>query len=269
MVNLFNTANFMRLLPKIMLIDTHCHLDDPSLYNRLPLVLEHARRGGIEKIVVPSVEPANWGRIASLCAHGKGIFPAFGLHPMCAQQYDDNLLSELDLLASDSIAMGEIGLDYMLTEVPREMQIQAFRNQLKLAVRKGLPVLVHCRRAFQDMLAIMREEGASKVGGIMHAFSGSVEIANECITLGFVISIAGPATWQNAVRPVELVKRLSMKNLVLETDAPDMTPEPFRGIPNEPAYLVETAKRVAQIKGIPLDEVAEITSRNAERVLRI
>jgi TatD DNase family protein len=252
-----------------MLIDTHCHLDDPSLFNRLSEVLENARLAGIGKIVVPSVEPGNWSRIASLCAHGKGIFPAFGLHPMCSGQYNGNLLSELEFQATHSIAIGEIGLDYMLAEVPREMQIQAFRNQLKLAVRKGLPVLVHCRKAFKDLLVIMREENASKVGGILHAFSGSVEIAKECIALGFLISVAGPATWLNAVRPVELAKNISIESLVLETDSPDMTPEPFRGIPNEPAFLVETAKRVAQIKGIPLDEVAEITTRNAERLLRI
>jgi TatD DNase family protein len=178
-------------------------------------------------------------------------------------------MAELARLAGGAVAIGEIGLDFLLPGIPRERQIQAFRGQLQLAVRMGLPILIHCRRAFQDLLRIMREEQAEKVGGIMHAFSGSPETARECIGLGFAISVAGPVTYRNAVKPIELVKKIPLAHLILETDSPDMTPEPYRGKANEPAFLVETAKKVAEIKGVGLDELAAVTTRNAERLLRL
>ncbi len=251
-----------------MFIDTHCHLDDPSLFDRLPEVLVNARSAGVVRFVVPGVAPDGWAKIASLAGRD-GIFPAFGLHPMHAAIYGKDVLAELARHGESAVAIGEIGLDYLLTEVPRERQLQAFQGQLQLAVEMGLPVLIHCRRAFQDLLRILREEHAEKTGGIMHAFSGSLETARECIALGFDISVAGPVTYLNAVKPLELVKGISLDHLVLETDAPDMPPEPFRGKINEPAYLLETAKKVATIKGIGLEELAAITTRNAEKLLRL
>ena len=252
-----------------MLIDTHCHLDDPTLFDRLPDVIEDARLAGIYRFVVPGVAPDGWGKIAALADAKEEIFSAFGLHPMHADLYGEEILASLAHHAEKAVAIGEIGLDYLLPEVPREQQMTAFRGQLRLAVKMRLPILIHCRRAFQDLLRILREEETEKVGGIMHAFSGSTEVARECIRLGFAISVAGPVTYRNAVRPLELVKSIPLEHLVLETDAPDMTPEPFRGNPNEPAYLVETAKKVAEIKGVCLEEVAAVTTSNAERLLRL
>jgi TatD DNase family protein len=252
-----------------MFIDTHCHLDDPALFDRLPEVIGNARQARVNRFIAPGVGPNGWGKIASLAAAIEGLFPAFGLHPMLADLYGEVLMTDLARYAEKAVAIGEIGLDYLLPEVPRELQLTAFRGQLQLAVDMGLPLLIHCRRAFQDLLLIMREEHAEKVGGIMHAFSGSQETARECIELGFAISVAGPVTYLNAVRPLELVKSIPLVHLVLETDAPDMTPEPFRGMPNEPAYLVETAKKVAEIKEISLEELAAVTTRNAERLLRL
>jgi TatD DNase family protein len=252
-----------------MFIDTHCHLDDTAIFDRLPEVIGNARLAGIDRFVVPGVGPEGWGKIASLKDTKEGIFAAFGLHPMHAGLYNNRVLSELARYGEGAVAIGEIGLDYLLPEVPRDLQLSAFRGQLRLAVEMRLPVLIHCRRAFQDLLRIMREERADSVGGIMHAFSGSIETARECISLGFAVSIAGPVTYRNAVRPLELVSKIPLEHLVLETDSPDMTPEPFRGNSNEPAYLLETAKKVAQIKGVTLEEVSQITTRNAERLLRL
>jgi TatD DNase family protein len=252
-----------------MLIDTHCHLDDEILFDRLPEIIGNARQSGVDSFVVPAVDPTGWGRIAAIADREKGIFPAFGIHPMHAGVCDDKVMAELELFAKKGVAIGEIGLDYLLHEIPREQQLSAFRSQLRLAVRIGLPVLIHCRKAFRDLLAIMSEEDASKVGGIMHAFSGSIEIARECMGMGFAISVAGTLTYLNAVRPVELVREIPLEHLVLETDSPDMTPEPFRGLPNEPAYLVETAKKLASVRGVSLEEVAEFTTRNAESLLQI
>jgi len=252
-----------------MLIDTHCHLDDSCLFDRLPVIIGSARLAGIDRLVIPGVGQDGWGKITSIAATDRGIFPAFGLHPMHAGLYHEGVLTDLANYAKGSVAVGEIGLDYLLTEVPRDRQLLAFRAQMRLAVEMGLPVLIHCRRAFQDLLRILREEGAKKVGGIMHAFSGSVEVAWDCIRLGFAISVAGPVTYRNAVKPLELVRSIPLEHLVLETDAPDMTPEPFRGNPNEPAFLVETAKKVAKIKDVGLEELAAATTGNAERLLRL
>lgn len=251
-----------------MFIDTHCHLDDPSLRDRLGNVLATATAAGVERFVVPGVAPEGWDDIMALAAGDSRILAAPGVHPLWADRCSDKALRRLTELCGKAVAIGEIGLDYAGDDVSREVQQQAFRDQLRLAIRHGLPVLIHCRRAFQDLLRILREEGAERVGGVMHAFSGSPEIAAECIGLGFLISIAGTVTYGNAVRPIEVVRRIPLDHLVLETDAPDMTPEPYRGRPNEPAFLVETARKVAEIKGVPLGEVAAVTTTNVQRVLQ-
>jgi TatD DNase family protein len=252
-----------------MFIDTHCHLDAPSCSARLPELLDRARRAGVGQFIVPGVGPDGWHGIALLAAREDGVFPAYGLHPMLAGLYREELLAELARYAETAVAIGEIGLDYLLEGVSREKQVTAFRAQLRLAVAAGRPVLIHCRHAFRDLLQILREEQVARVGGVMHAFSGSPDVARECIGLGLAISVAGPVTYRNAVRPVEVVRSVPLDHLLLETDAPDLTPEPFRGEPNEPAYLRETAKKVAQVKGVSLAEVEQVTTRNAERLFRL
>ena len=251
-----------------MFIDTHCHLDDPSLADRLPEVLAAAARAGVDRFIVPGVEPTGWSRIAALSRKVQGIHPAYGLHPMHAVLYTPQLRAELERRLPMGVAVGEIGLDYTCTGIPREIQLSAFRDQVRIAVDFGLPLLIHCRRAFRDMLDILRKEGAKQVGGLLHAFSGSPEIARECIGMGFFVSVAGTVTYNNAVRPLEVVRQIPLSRLVLETDAPDMTPEPYRGKPNEPAFLLETAKKVAELKGVSLAEVESITTDNAKKVFR-
>jgi TatD DNase family protein len=253
-----------------MFIDTHCHLDAPPLSGRLPEVLAAAAAAGVARFIVPGVRPEGWPGIAALSREVKGIHAAFGLHPMHADLCTEELLAALERrLAGDAVAVGEVGLDYTCARVPREVQMTAFRGQLRLAVERGLPVLIHCRGAFRDLLAILREEHAEAVGGIMHAFSGSPEVARECTALGLSISVAGPVTYGNAVRPIEVVRQLPLERLLLETDAPDMAPEPYRGQDNEPAFLVEVARKVANIKRVSIAEVAAVTTANAERLFRL
>jgi TatD DNase family protein len=252
-----------------MFIDTHCHLDAPTLFARLPELLGNARRAGVGRFIVPGVGPDGWQGIAMLAAREDGVFPACGLHPMLARLYSEELLAELARYAETAVAIGEIGLDYLITDVSREQQLTAFRAQLRLAVTTGRPVLIHCRRAFRDLLQILREEQVARVGGVMHAFSGSPDVARECIGLGLAIAVAGPITYLNAVRPLEVARNVSLDHLLLETDAPDLTPEPFRGIDNEPAYLVEVARKVAKIKGVTVAEVERVTTANAERLFRL
>lgn len=218
---------------------------------------------------MPGVAPEGWAGIAAIAAGAEGVFAAFGLHPMMAGIYDDCLMEVLERYAEGGVAIGEIGLDAAAAGVSREVQVHAFRGQLRLAVNMGLPVLVHCRGAFRDTLDILREEGVREVGGIMHGFSGSPETALQCMDLGLKISVAGSATYRNAVKPLRLVERIPLEHLVLETDSPDMTPEPYRGRDNEPAFLPEIARKVAVIKGVSVDEVAAVTTANALRVLKI
>ena len=252
-----------------MLVDTHCHLDDPSLLSRLPDLLAAGITAGVGKYIVPGIAPDGWNGIARLAQEHAGVYSAFGIHPMLADQYNDAILEKLRSFAGTAVAIGEIGLDYLDEDISREKQQAAFRAQLRLAVEANLPVLIHCRRAFRDLLGILGEENVQRVGGVMHAFSGSPEVACECIRLGLFIAVAGPATYRNAVRPVEMVRRIPLEYLLLETDSPDLTPEPHRGRANEPAFLVEIAKKVADVKGVTLAEVERVTTANAERLFRI
>ncbi len=251
-----------------MFVDTHCHLDSPSLAGQLPQVLTRAESVGVNRFIVPGVSPAGWDRLISLSAMDRRILAAPGIHPMHADQLHDETLAKLETLVPDAVAIGEIGLDYGY-DILREVQQPAFREQLRLAVGLGIPVIIHCRRAFADLLRILREEKVSTVGGVMHAFSGSPEIAAECVSLALRIGIAGPVTYHNAVRPVEVVRRIPLEHLLLETDSPDLSPVPYRRCVNEPSFLVETAKVIAIVKGVSLERVATVTSSNAKELFRL
>jgi TatD DNase family protein len=251
------------------LVDTHCHLDEPSLADRLDKVLLDAGNAGVNKFIVPGVNPDCWGRIARIASSKPQVSAAYGVHPMFADSWSDEIKEKFASLLPYSVAVGEIGLDYRYSSQSRSAQVNTFRQQLRIAVIYGLPVLLHCRGAFRDLLDILAEEKVSRVGGIMHAFSGSPEIANECIKLGLLISVAGPVTYENAVRPVKVVQKIPVSSLVLETDSPDLAPFPCRGSVNEPAFLPYIADMVAKIKEMPYSEVAEITTLNSEKLLSI
>lgn len=252
-----------------MLVDTHCHLDHPLLAGRLEQVLASARMAGVEQFLVPGVAPEGWDGIAALVSGQEGVFAAYGIHPLLACQCSDHQLERLSYHARNAVAIGEIGLDYAVPGISREQQLNAFRRQARLALQLRLPVLIHCRKAFQDLLRVVREERLSGVGGILHAFSGSYEMACEFIKDGFIISFGGAVTYSNAVRPPAVAARVPLDRLVLETDAPDMTPEPHRGEVNEPALLVETARKLSEIKGVALEELARVTTENVKQLLNI
>jgi TatD DNase family protein len=248
------------------LIDTHCHLDLEPLAAHLPQVLAAARQAGVSRFVVPGVHPDGWKRIMALAEAHHEILAAVGIHPMHAALADDNALSELAGQAAAGVAVGEIGLDPTYS-VPLKTQETAFREQLRLAGSLGLPVLVHCRRAFQRTLQLLREEKACHAGGIMHAFSGSPEMAREFIRLGFAISLSGTLTWNNAVRPLRLAREIPLEHLVLETDAPDMPPQSHRGQANQPAWLAEVLLALSEAKNVTPVTAASATRENSVRVL--
>lgn len=263
---MYSNQPYVQCETGVGLIDTHCHLDLKPLVTHLPQVLAAARQAGVQRFVVPGVHPDGWKRIEALAATYREIEPAIGIHPMHAALADADALTILAGAAAHSVAIGEIGLDPAYS-VPLETQETAFRHQLRLAVSVGLPVLVHCRRAFQRTLEILREEKVSHVGGIMHAFSGSPEMAGEFIRLGFAISLSGTLTWQNAVRPLRLAREIPLEHLVLETDAPDMPPQTHRGQANQPAWLTEVLLALAATKNLTPEAVAVATHDNSVRAL--
>lgn len=248
------------------MIDTHCHLDLEPLVLHLPPLLQEAVSSGVSGYVVPGVHPGGWHKISEIATEYPQIFPAFGIHPMHADSADDQVLEQLTRFAKQGVAIGETGLD-PTRAAPMAKQEAVFREQIRLALMLGLPLLIHCRKAFQRTLQIMREEKADQVGGIMHAFSGSVEMSRDFIRLGFLISISGTITWPNAVKPIRLAGETPLEHLVLETDAPDMTPQKYRRRFNRPAWMLETAMRLADIKGVTPEELARVTTDNARRFL--
>lgn len=248
-----------------MLIDTHCHLDLPPLFEQLDELLAEARSVGVTKWVVPSVHPDGWQRIAELAEQHPALRPAYGIHPLHADNVTTQHLQLLRQLAPAGIAIGEIGLDASYGNL--EQQEALFREQLRIARYYRLPVLIHCRKAIGRTLAILHDEKADQIGGIMHAFSGSLESAREYIQLGFAISLSATLTWSNAIRPQRLATQLPLEQLVLETDAPDLPPSTHPGCPNRPAWLHETASKLAAIKGISAAEVMRRTTATAQRIL--
>ena len=248
------------------MIDTHCHLDCKPLATQLPELLLSARQAGVVGWVVPGVHPADWKRMCKVARGHPGVQCAFGIHPMHADLADEDTLARLSEIAAEGIAIGETGLD-PLYPIPAEIQEEAFRHQIRLHVSLDLPVMVHCRRAFQRTLQILIEEDAHRVGGIMHAFSGSLEMAREFIKIGFAISISGTVTWEKAVRPVRLAREIPLDWIVFETDAPDMTPHPFRGQFNRPEWLRETVIAVAELRDMLVTDLITATQANSQRVL--
>jgi TatD DNase family protein len=259
------------MVPAGMLFDTHIHLDLlPEPRNRAAQ-LAAARDTGVGGFLVPGVEAAGWPGLLAAVAEVAGAYAAPGLHPAAADQWGDEVEQRLAGMLADpgTVAVGEIGLDGTPGMPSPAHQEEAFRGQLRLAVACGKPVLLHCRRAGGRLLEILQEENAAAVGGILHAFSGSLETALAARRLNLVIGIGGPVTYPNARRLLQVVRELPEELLVLETDAPDLSPFPHRGEPNRPAWLRLVADKVAELRGWTPEQVAEKTTANAKRILNL
>lgn len=251
-----------------MLIDTHCHLDAAEFGASQAELVRAANAAGVERIVVPSVECGNFETVKRLCTQYSGCLPAYGIHPMYVDRATPEDLDVLrDYLAlPDTVAIGEIGLDFFIDDYDREKQEYWFSEQLKLAREFDLPVLLHIRRA-QDV--ILKHLRRIKVrGGIAHAFNGSRQQADEFIKLNFKLGFGGAMTYDRATRLRELATTLPDDSIVLETDAPDMPPNFLeRGRPNKPEYLPRIAQVLADLRKISPAEIARITTENVSSVL--
>lgn len=254
-----------------ILFDTHVHLDALLPARRLAGEVRQARRAGVGRFLVPGVRREGWPDLMAAVRSVPGALAAPGLHPQAAHLWNEEAAAGLrELLgAPESAAVGEIGLDGLLAGPSPQVQERAFREQLRLAIEARLPVLIHCRRATARLMAILRQEGAQRVGGILHAFSGSPETALEGISLGFAIGFGGALTYPGARRAPEVLARIPAEWVVLETDAPDLAPHPHRGEANRPCWLPLVARRAAEIRGWSGRETAGITTSNARRVLHL
>jgi TatD DNase family protein len=251
-----------------MFIDTHCHLDAAEFGGTQDLLVQEALAAGVSTIVIPSVETGNFAQVKNLCAKYPQCAPAFGIHPMYVDRATPADLETLrEIIESNHIiAIGEIGLDFFVENFDQEKQEFYFAAQLQLAREFDLPVLLHVRKAQDTILKHLRRTPVR--GGIAHAFNGSPQQAAEFIKLGFKLGFGGAMTYPRATRLRELAATLPLESIVLETDAPDIPPAFLtRGQPNCPAYLPRIAKTLAELRQLPLDEIARITTENARTAL--
>ncbi|MFQ5521225.1 MAG: TatD family hydrolase [Candidatus Methylomirabilia bacterium] len=255
-----------------MLFDTHAHLHFPEFDGDQGAVLERARAAGVRYLLTVGTDAGTSAQAVALAEAYPEIYASVGIHPHDAAGADEAALAEIARLAQTSlkvVAIGEIGLDYYRNLSPREVQVQVFRRQLSLACQLGKPVVIHCREAHLETLAILREAGVKDIGGIMHCFSGDEGAARQCLDLGLLISLAGPVTYPNARKLPGVAKLVPEDRLVVETDCPFLPPQPFRGKRNEPSYLPITAARVAELRGQSLESLGPRMTRNALALFRV
>lgn len=252
----------------IDIIDTHCHLDNARFNSDRDNVLRNCHASGINKIVVPAITRNNWGEVLTLCRQYDELYPALGLHPLFSEQHSDEDIELLDtyLYHHSVVAIGEIGLDYYDRNANREKQQHFFTEQLKLAEKNQLPVLLHVRKAHSDTLERLKKY--KLVGGIAHAYNGSLEQAREYIKLGFKLGFGAMLTYERATKIRRLASELPLASIVLETDAPDMAGYLHQGERNSPEYLYETLSVLAEIRGLDSHEMAAQTTLNANDVFR-
>ena len=254
-----------------MLIDSHAHLEMPEFKRDLEAVIQRATQSGVEYIFTVGTEKKDWTRAVEIANSHPSLYAILGVHPHNAKEIDDQTYPTLRELCREKKvkAYGEIGLDFFRNLSPREVQLKRFREQIALAKELRLPIVVHDREAHPETLEILKSEKAEECGGIIHCFSGDYEMAKVCIDMGFYISVPGSITFKNAEGLRGVVKRIPIESLIIETDAPFLTPEPFRGKRNEPSYVRYTAEKVAELKKISFEKVAEATTANAMRVYRM
>jgi TatD DNase family protein len=247
------------------LVDAHCHLEVKD-YPDVAVVLEQARAAGlVHALVVGQFHgPGDWGNALELAAtHPDFLSPTLGIHPHEAARATEEDLATLERTCArpEVRAVGEAGLDYYYDHSPRDVQARVFQHQCALALRLGKPLVVHVRDAHDDCEAILREAGLSQ--GVIHCFTGDTAAARRYLDLGFLLSLSGVVTYKNAQALQDAVRFAPLDRLMVETDSPYLAPIPYRGKKNEPSYVVETAKKVAELKGVSLERVAEVTTANA------
>jgi TatD DNase family protein len=255
-----------------MFIDSHAHLDDERFDEDREILIESLKENNIDLVFNIGADIKSSKASVQLAKKFENIYAVVGVHPHDAKDVEEDYLDILRELSKEEkvVAIGEIGLDYYYDNSPRDIQKKVFKEQLDLAKELDLPVVIHTRDAAQETFDILKEAAeGGKLRGIMHCYSGSVEMAMEYIKLGFYISLGGPVTFKNSKVAKEVAKAIPLDRLLIETDCPYLTPEPYRGKRNEPKYVKYTAEAIAELRGISVEEVAKATSENAKTIFGI
>lgn len=252
-----------------MLVDSHCHLDFPDLANRLPDVLQRMQDNQVGLAVCIGVNLEDFPKVLSLAEQEPRLFATVGVHP----EYTDVEEPDADCLVELAshpkvIAIGETGLDYYWQKDQPEWQRDRFRTHIRAAKRCGKPLVVHTRDSAVDTLRVLKEEGADAIGGVMHCFTENWEIASQALDLGFYISFSGIVTFKNATVVKEVALKCPLDRILVETDSPYLAPVPYRGKPNEPAYVHYVAEEIARLRGISLEEISKATTDNFFRLFK-
>lgn len=252
-----------------MLVDSHCHLDFPDLANRLPDVLKRMQDNGVGCAVCIGVNLEDYPKVLALAEAEPRLFATVGVHP---EYTDVGEPSEEDLVRlaghEKVVAIGETGLDYYWQKDKPEWQRARFRTHIRAAKRCGKPLVIHTRDSADDTLKLMQEEGADAVGGVMHCFTENWDIASKALDLGFYLSFSGIVTFKNATVVKEVATKCPLDRLLIETDSPYLAPVPYRGKPNEPAYVLHVAEEIARLRSLTLDSVSQATTDNFFRLFR-
>jgi TatD DNase family protein len=258
-----------------MFIDSHAHLNYPDIQKNLTEILFRAQNNGVEKIIVPATSYKSSMEIVELVQKHDILYGAVGIHPNDLNDFNEEQLGEIEKLAAERKvkAIGEIGLDYYWEPYDKDLQLFVLKSQLKIAKRLNLPVILHNRNSSDDLMKIIEEEYENgKLRGQFHSFSGDLKMAKRCLELGFYISFTGNITYkpnEYTLTAYQIVKDSSLDNLLLETDSPYLPPVPYRGKQNEPSYIKFTAEKLAELKSISIEELAQQTSKNAEKLFGI
>lgn len=255
-----------------MLIDTHVHLNADQYEGEIDDVITRAKEDGVEKFVVIGFDRKTIQRTMDLIEAYDEVYGVIGWHPVDAVDCTDEDLEWIESLADNEkiVAIGEMGLDYHWDKSPKDVQEEVFIKQIELAKRVNLPIVIHNREAEEDAIRILEENDAKAVGGIMHSFhNGTDEQIDRVLDMGFYVSLAGVITFKNAKRPKEVAQYVPLNRLVVETDAPYLTPHPYRGKRNEPKLVRLVAEELAELRGISIEEVEKTTTENAKRIYNI
>jgi TatD DNase family protein len=253
------------------LIDSHAHLELEPLAHDPSGVIERATAAGVIAIVSVGIDISDAEKVLGIADQFKRVFASLGFHPHNAKDAHDGALAKMEELARSPkvVAYGEIGLDFFRNLSPRSVQIKVFADQLELAKRLAKPVVIHLRNAYEEGLDILEKAAPFRAGGVIHCFSGDQSDADRALELGFYISIPGTVTYKKNEGLREIVSRLPEDRILLETDAPFLAPEPLRGKNNEPAFIAHTARKVAEVRQVSVQNISRATTANAIRLFRL
>ncbi len=253
-----------------MLIDTHTHLHDPQFDTDRETVIQRARQNGVDLMITIGTDLETSRQAVELAERYDFVFATVGVHPHEVKTIQDNSYQVLERLAQRPkvVAYGEVGLDFYYMHSPKDLQQRHFREQIRLAKRLGLPLVIHTRQAPKETLVILQEEEADEIGGVFHCYTGDLPTAQAAISLNFFISFSGILTFLKALDLQEVARQIPVEFLLVETDCPYLAPMPHRGKRNEPSYVRHVAEKLAQLKALPYEELAQITFQNTRKLFK-